>query len=308
MTRGKPTVAFVGAGRLARALAPLLEAAGYPIVAVASRTRRSATRLSRELRDATPTRDAGGAALAARVLILSVPDGALRPLASALAGDGRIPWRHRTVLHASGALGIEVLTALARAGASVGVLHPLQCLGRADIAARYLPGSRARVEGDPRARRIARRIATDLGLVPLRLATRSSRKLRADYHAAASLASNDIVAILASAADLLHSLGPSKRASMKALVPLARCTLAHLEAGGVAAALTGPAARGDAETIAAHFRGGLRGPAGEAHRSLSEILVRLGQSLRRLPDRRARVVRSVLSGKRPRGRSRRSAL
>ena len=130
-------------------------------------------------------------------------------------------------------------------------MHPLQCLGA--VGAEQLAGSRARVEGDRRGRAAASRLARDLGLRPLRWAHEPDDADRAAYHAAAALASNDLVALLDHATELLERGGLSRRDALGALAALARGTLAEIEHGGICQALSGPVARGDAQTVAAHL-------------------------------------------------------
>jgi predicted short-subunit dehydrogenase-like oxidoreductase (DUF2520 family) len=69
---------------------------------------------------------------------------------------------------------------------------------------------------------------------------------RAAYHAAASIASNFLVA-LEGAAERLAATAGVERAL---LVPLVRASVENWAARGAAGALTGPIARGDEETVA----------------------------------------------------------
>jgi predicted short-subunit dehydrogenase-like oxidoreductase (DUF2520 family) len=216
------------------------------------------------------------AAGCAELLLLAVPDRALEPLARGLASAPRVDWRGRTVLHHAGARGPEALAPLARAGAAVGLLHPLQCLGIPALAGEILPGSRARIEGHVRARRAAAALARDVGLVVLRVRTRSPAD-RLAYHAAAALASNDLVALLDLAVEALAAAGLSRRSALAARVPLSRGTLRQLEQAGPRGALTGPVARGDLGTLAGHLRRLARiDPQGaRVHELLSRRLARL---------------------------------
>lgn len=278
MTRSaEPSTALIGAGKLARALAPLLVEAGYPIVAVASRDGRSARRLCRELRQGRPGADPVNAARAARLVLLAVPDRQIAEVARLLAGKLKRELAGRTVIHHAGAMGIEPLSPVIRAGASAAVLHPLQCLGSPELARRILPGSRARIEGDPKGAAVARRLARDVGLVPLRLPARLSPADRELYHAAASLASNDLLALLHLATRSLEKLGLGRDAAVRALLPILRGTLEQAAERGLRGAFTGPVARGDAETLASHLRRLARrsGRAAEVHRLLSRQLLDL---------------------------------
>jgi len=276
--RARPDVAVIGAGKLASALVPALDDAGFPVVSIAARSPASGRSIARRTRAARVTRSASRAAAAAEVLLLAVPDREIEPVANALAADPALEWQGRTVLHHAGALGPEPLSTLGRAGASIGVLHPLQCLGESARGRESLPGSAARIEGDPAACRLARRLARALDLVPLALPERLTASQRAAYHAAGSLVSNDLLALVAVGAELLESIGLDRQAALEALIPLALGTLDQTR-DGLAGALTGPAVRGDVETLRAHLRrlGRHSASAAEIHRLLSLRLVDLAR-------------------------------
>jgi predicted short-subunit dehydrogenase-like oxidoreductase (DUF2520 family) len=72
---------------------------------------------------------------------------------------------------------------------------------------------------------------------------------RARYHAAAAVASNHLVVLLAQVERMAHEAG----VPFEAFLPLVRASVDNVEAMGPTRALTGPAARGDVETIARHL-------------------------------------------------------
>lgn len=291
----RPRTLVVGAGRLAAAFLPRLRAAGYPILGVVSKSRGSGGsrgssgdgggRSVRARRiDGIPVRsDPGDAAARAQLVLLAVPDREIAAVARALA-TRRHDWTGCVAIHHAGALGPEPLGPLARRGAGVAVLHPLQALGtpggpRASL--HRLDGSRARIEGDAAGRAAARRLARDLGLVPLALRPAPGPRARAAYHTAASLASNDLLALMALALGRLESAGAPPTEALRALLPLARGTLDRIEAWGIARALTGPVARGDAATVAVQLASlaEVSPEAVEIHRLLgAEILEIAGRS------------------------------
>ena len=90
------------------------------------------------------------------------------------------------------------------------------------------------------------------------------RSKRAAYHAAAAIASNFLVALEESAAELLRAAGVEDAREL--LAPLVLRTAANWAERG-AAALTGPIARGDEATVAAPPRGA----APSARRSCSRL-------------------------------------
>ncbi len=278
MTRPS-TIAVIGSGRLARFLVPALDRAGQPVVAVAARTRSSARAIARRAPGALATIDIVRAASAAQTILLAVSDRAIAGLADDLARSAEFDPSGKVVLHHAGSLGPEALVALSRGGAEVGVLHPLQTFGSSTRRNPTLPeGTRARIEGSPIACRRARGLARALGLSPLAGGVRWTPERRALYHAAASMASNDLVALLHHAIEAMtRAAGVGPDAARSALLPLVQGTLRQLENGGVEGALAGPAVRGDRETLAGHGRALAAGSpeAAEVHRCLSATLERL---------------------------------
>jgi predicted short-subunit dehydrogenase-like oxidoreductase (DUF2520 family) len=295
----RPSTAIVGAGRLARSLAPRLAAAGYPIVAVAAPTLSHARALARRTGASAGT-DPVRAAYRASLVLLAVPDRRIAEVSRMLARGAR-DLAGTTVLHHAGSLGVEPLRPLAKQGASTGVLHPFQVLSDPRLAGSLLPGSFARIEGDRRARSVASRLARDLHLVPFRIPRPFGGRERAAYHAAASLVSNDLVALLHLAAEVLEAQGIGRKQALGALVALAIGTLAHAERGGLESALTGPIARGDVATVAAQLASLRRFRAGEAHGLLGRELVGLARRSGRIGPAEAAALRRLLDARTGRG-------
>jgi predicted short-subunit dehydrogenase-like oxidoreductase (DUF2520 family) len=161
---------------------------------------------------------------AADCVLLCVPDAEIGNAAADIV-------RGPLVGHVSGATTLEPLAP--HEGFS---LHPLMT-----VPARFA-GSGAAVAGSTdRALATARALAEALGMQPFEIADDD----RAAYHAAASMASNYLVALEDAAARLLATTG----ASRELLVPLVRMTVENWARNG-ADALTGPIARGDEETVA----------------------------------------------------------
>ncbi|MFI5287330.1 MAG: DUF2520 domain-containing protein [Candidatus Dormibacteria bacterium] len=243
---GTPTLAIVGAGRAGSALAIAAHDAGYGVAAVASRRGEMATRLADTVGAravATPL----AAVTAADLTLLAVPDGALSMIAAAIAASG-VSLRGRGVVHLGARFSPEIIASLRVTGADVGVLHPLQALAGPDSAS-LLEGAYFRIDaGGPLRRRL-------LGLVSALHAT----ELEVDpaqaplYHAAAVLAGNAPLALLAEATRLLEAAGVSSEVAHAALVALLEGAAHNARRAGAAAALTGPVARGDHGAIAAHL-------------------------------------------------------
>jgi predicted short-subunit dehydrogenase-like oxidoreductase (DUF2520 family) len=108
----------------------------------------------------------------------------------------------------------------------------------------HFAGVGAAVAGSSdRALRFATSLADALGMRPIPVAEED----RAAYHAAASIASNFLVALEAAAERLAASAGVQRAL----LAPLVRASLENWIELGPERALTGPVARGDEETVAA---------------------------------------------------------
>jgi predicted short-subunit dehydrogenase-like oxidoreductase (DUF2520 family) len=91
------------------------------------------------------------------------------------------------------------------------------------------------------------------------------------------MVSNDLIALISMAVDLLAASGIPRSQALDALTSLAGGTIRNLQEGGVQGALTGPVARGDVETVAAHLErlADLSPEAREVHRLLSRRILRL---------------------------------
>jgi predicted short-subunit dehydrogenase-like oxidoreductase (DUF2520 family) len=238
--RSHRAFALVGPGRAGTTLAAALVARGWDAVAVAGRAPDASSTLSAAARFGAPAVTVADAGRDADLVLVATPDAAIAGVAAALAPGIR---SGALVLHLSGACTLAELDKLRidRPDVVVGSLHPLQSLPSADVGVTRLPDSWCAVEG-PEA---VERLAVALGMRPFRVADAD----RVRYHAAATVASNHLVALLGQAGRLAESAGVPPAA----LLPLVRATLENVEQLGAAAALTGPVARGDVATVSRHL-------------------------------------------------------
>ena len=223
------TAAVLGSGAVARALLEALPAAGIRVLA--SWRRGSGL-------EPPPLRDVDA-------VLLAVSDQAIADVCRRLeVGPGQL------VVHLAGALGLSPLRSARLKGARTGSLHPLRAFTKNVLhdfrgAAAGVAGSDATAIADLAA------LATRLGMIPLPAPHRS----RALYHAAAVLAAGGQVALFAEAVRAFQkATGVAEPQARAALLPLALSALQKLSRDPPAAAITGPAARGDTATIAAHRR------------------------------------------------------
>jgi predicted short-subunit dehydrogenase-like oxidoreductase (DUF2520 family) len=278
-------IAIVGAGTVGTAVAVRWREAGHTIRAVAGRdaTRDRAARWLPGV-DVVPISDA---ATGADLVALAVPDDALADVAASIA-DAIDPgvW----ALHLSGALGLDVLAPLERAGCGVLAIHPLQTFADVDGALETMAGASIAVTArDDDGAATGDRLARDLGGRPFPLADEQ----RPLYHAAAVFASNYVVALSGAASDLFSAAGVPN--TVDAMQPLQAATLANVHRLGPQQALTGPAVRGDAGTVARNLDAVATAapPLVPAYVALCRVAMDVAGS--RLPDDRRRAVEEVLA-------------
>jgi len=244
-------ISIVGPGKVGAALGILAVRAGWPVTAVGgrdeARTRSAAEAISSET-EATST---ARAAAAGRLVLLTVSDDAIEPLCRQLAAE-RAFSRGAVVVHCSGALSSEILSAAREAcGCAVGSMHPLQTFPTAAAAIERLAGAYFFCEGDQAALTVMEQFIGHIGGRAVRIASADGRKEL--YHAGAAMACNHLAAIIDAAQELMAAAGVDRGTSLAALAPLVKATTQNVLAMGPEAALTGPVARGDLETVARHL-------------------------------------------------------
>ena len=206
---------IVGPGRLGRTLAELLVAAGHQVTLWG--------------RDEPPPMPSHA------VRLLTVPDPAIAEVSRKLPPGG-------PVLHCAGALSHDIL----RPHAVVGSFHPLMTFPGPDVAIPDLAGVPVAVAGDPGAQEVARKLAIELKMQAFEVP--GDRRL---YHAAAVMAGNLAMVLVAEASRVLAAAGVPADQARDVLVPLAERSV-HNAAQPLGRVLTGPLARGDLATIEGH--------------------------------------------------------
>lgn len=277
-------IAVVGAGRVGTAVAVLLARAGHRIVGVSGGSgtpARAAAHLP-----GVPVSDGPTTARSASVVLIGTPDSSIAEACDALAAAGAVGPNH-LVGHLSGATGLSALNSAREAGASVFCMHPLQTCPTVELALERLPGSGfAITAGDEEIARIVEGLAVDCRGVPFRLADAD----KPAYHAAAVFASNALVALTDVATRLLSSSGVAMPSDV--LIPLERATVENLATTSAGEALTGPALRGDADTVDGNLRAlsQVLPDAVAAYVVLSELILDLASRSGRIsPEARLRV-------------------
>lgn len=231
------------------ALGALAFRAGYRVAAIADQDPGQAERASRRIGESIPVLSPREAAGRAEIVLLAVPDDAIEASCRELVSR-RAFSLGSLVAHCSGALSSASLApARQELGCRVASFHPLQSFPTVEAALQNLPGSYCFVEGDEAALAVLETLGTAIGTRCVRIATEHKPL----YHAAAVMACNHLSALLDAALHLAVSARIERRTAWQALEPLIRATVENVSKLGTEAALTGPVARGDRRTVAAHI-------------------------------------------------------
>lgn len=221
----------VGAGRAGGSFLRALSRLGWPVALVHHNQLDSIEEAMLPEQQVSGTA-AGGESFSPELVLLCVPDAEVARCAALL--PKREEW---VVAHCAGSLGLEVLGDHPR----VASVHPLVSLPDADVGAERLVGAWFAVSGDDAAREVAKALqGTPVSVLPGK---------RAAYHAAAAVASNHLVALLAEVERIAAVAG----VPLEAYLDLVRGTVDNVADLGVSRALTGPAERGDWDTVRAHL-------------------------------------------------------
>jgi len=241
--------AILGCGRVGTALGILLRRRGAArVTALWSRTPSSARRARQAIGAGKVVQDPAAAARLADVVFLTPVDDAIEPLCARVASAGGVV-SGSLFVHCSGALTAGVMVSARERGARIGSFHPLQSFASVEEAIELLPGSVCAIEGERAALMHLRRLAVQLGLVPL--VVPGARK--ALYHAAATVVSNSVASVVRLGEELFQRAGLSRTAARDASLPLLRGTVENIARLRLPRALTGPIARGDVAVVKSHL-------------------------------------------------------
>lgn len=236
-------IGVISAGKVGAVLGAALRAAGHLITGVHAVSEASRTR-AEALLPGVPVSTIPEIITTSEVVLLAVPDDALPDLVKGIAEtDG---WRPGQILiHTSGRHGVGVLAPATAQGAIGLAIHPAMTFTGLSLDLPRLANTSFGVTGPAPFTPIAQALVVEMGGEPVLIAE-GDRPL---YHAALAHGSNHLVTITGQALQILASIGIENPA--RYIEPLLRASLDNALANGDSA-LTGPVARGDSHTVAAH--------------------------------------------------------
>jgi predicted short-subunit dehydrogenase-like oxidoreductase (DUF2520 family) len=281
-------VGIIGTGRVGAVLGAALRRAGHPVVAVAAVSEVSRLR-AEALLPGVPIRQVPEVVDAADLLILSVPDDALSSLVEGLAQTQRISpgqfW-----LHPAGRYGTEVLDPATRAGALPLAVHPIMSFTGTSVDLARLVDCPFGVTAPDPLRPVAEALVVEMGGEPVWV----PQQQRVLYHAALAYGSNYLISLVAQCMELLTTAGIEH--PRRLVSPLLGASLDNaLRLGDQA--LTGPVARGDAASVAAHLAAiaEVSQDAADGYRALARVTAIRAVAAGLLPADRAESLLDVLA-------------
>ncbi|MDN4480153.1 Rossmann-like and DUF2520 domain-containing protein [Demequina muriae] len=244
---GRLAIGVLGAGRVGAVLGAALRRAGHDIVGATGVSEESRDRID-ALLSGVPVVEPDVLVGQADLVLLTVPDDQIRPVAAGLASLGA--WRAgQIVVHTSGRYGTEALADAIAAGALPLAIHPAMTFTGTSLDLERLSDAVFAVSAPAPLLPIAQALVVEMGGEPLVIDDAS----RPAYHAALVHGANHVVTAVTQASAQLARIGVEEPG--RVLGPLVHASVegALTDAPGAVASLTGPVVRGDAGTIAAHL-------------------------------------------------------
>jgi predicted short-subunit dehydrogenase-like oxidoreductase (DUF2520 family) len=237
-------VGVIGTGRAGSVIGAALHRAGHAVVAVSAVSDLSRLR-AEALLPAAAIVEMPAVVAEVDLVLVAVPDDALPGLLHGLAAAGHVRPGQFWV-HLSGRYGVAVLDPVVQRGALPLAIHPVMSFTGTSLDLARLEECPFGVTAPDELRSAAEALVIEMGGEPVWVPEES----RALYHAALAFSANYLITLVAQGRELLALAGIDE--PQRVLTRLLGASLDNaLRLGD--SALTGPVARGDADTVAAHL-------------------------------------------------------
>ncbi len=276
-------IGFVGAGKVGCTLGLYLSQ-NHEIVGYASRSSASAE-YAAELCGSEAFNDTSELVGRCDLLYVTTPDDVIGTVWEALAKDSEIrsTLKGKFIAHASGSLSSEVFVQAKELGAYPYSTHPLFAIASKTDSAKELGDALFVIEGAEEHLSEITKLFSTLGNRTQTINTEDKTR----YHAAAVLASNHVVSLYSLAAKELERCGFTAEDACNALSPLFLGNARNLAKLGPISCLTGPAERGDIQTINKHLEV-LEGDTHDVYELLNNEALAIAKAKRKLNAQQSR--------------------
>ncbi|MBE3074101.1 MAG: DUF2520 domain-containing protein [Actinobacteria bacterium] len=237
-------VGIVGAGRVGAVLGAALHQAGHRLVAVSAVSEQSRARAA-ALLPGIPIRPVEEVVARSELVLLTVPDDVLPSLIAGLSATSS--WQAgQLVVHTSGRYGTAIFEAASGHHILGLALHPAMTFTGTSMDLLRLADCCFGITAPGALRAVAEALVLEMGGEPVWIEEQD----RPMYHAGLAHGASHLVTLVAQAMQVLGSAGVQD--PQRLIAPLLHAALDNaLRLGD--GALTGPVARGDAGTVAAHL-------------------------------------------------------
>ena len=276
-------IGIIGAGKVGTTLGKYLSIHGKNVTGFYSRTHESADEAATFAETETYS-SLCKLVEKSDVIFITTPDGVIHQVWGDLLHQDI---SNRIICHFSGSLSSHVFSVREEAGASGISMHPMYAFSDKFHSYEQFHTAYLTLEGDPEAVAVMKPMWEAIGHHVLTLKAKDKIK----YHAAAAMASNEMLGLMQASLDILSECGFSEKDSMALLTPLVQGNIASMLEKGCVNALTGPVERGDAQTVRKHLQALEGSKAGKIYQSLGSTMVELAK--RRNPDRDYTPVRTL---------------
>lgn len=259
---------IIGAGRVGCSIGKYLTDNGKTVTGYYSRTFENAAEAA-EFTGTDCFRKMEELVALSDTLFITTPDGqigAVWDCMKEMSIDGRM------ICHFSGSLSSDVFTEVDERKAYGASIHPMLAFRDKFTSYRQLHNCFFTMEGNPYALRQLEELLRELGN-PYCLIESAEK---AKYHCAASVLSNDVLALLDMGFGLLMECGFTEKEALYAAKALISGNVENVLENGTVSSMTGPVLRGDVSTVKKHLDV-LEGEEREIYRLLGKRLLRMAE-------------------------------
>jgi predicted short-subunit dehydrogenase-like oxidoreductase (DUF2520 family) len=237
---------FIGAGKVGTALAVSLSRKGYPVVAIYDVKSEAAQYFAQEIKSCKIASKLQEVADAADLVFITTTDDLIAPVCS------QLKWRAgQLAVHCSGANTIALLESARKQGALVGVFHPDLSFADKKQAIDSIRGATFDIEAREPVLSKFKELAGALDGHWIEIKAED----KPVFHVAVEFSSLFVMLLFKLAAKMEQAMDITTEQAVQVALPMIRATANIIETFGTSRPLTGPADRGDTETIKKHING-----------------------------------------------------
>ncbi|WP_083655195.1 Rossmann-like and DUF2520 domain-containing protein [Roseburia sp. 499] len=262
-------IGIIGAGRVGTTMGKYIMVHGGNVQGFYSRTPDSA-REAAQFCNTNYFKDLDSLIEVSDTLFITTNDGAIKEIWDCIAKKNV---KGKVICHFSGSLSSDIFSNKESSGAIVCSVHPIYAFSNKFTAYQNLTEALFTVEGDAEA---LKRMQEVFALLPNRI-VEIPTNAKAKYHAAASIASNQVTGLLWMAIELLKESGITEEIAYDMLEPLVKNSIDTIFFNGCKEALTGPIERGDLGTVEKHLKALEKPLWNQAYRAAGSLVTELAK-------------------------------